>query len=87
MSNNRKKPIYITLKSATEPDETFLLTMFKFLSKTLYTASLTAMIFKNYKLICVIISDFVYDSLDISSHMFKSLNHMADFNIYKALRF
>lgn len=45
------------------------------------------MIFKNYKLICVIISDFVYDSLDISSHMFKSLNHMADFNIYKALRF
>lgn len=40
-----KNPTYITLKSATEPDETFFLTIFKFLSKTLYTASLTAMTF------------------------------------------
>lgn len=43
--------------------------------------------FKNYKLICVIISDFFYDSLDISSPMLKSLNHLADFKTYKALRF
>lgn len=68
-----KNPTYITLKSATEPDRSFFLTIFRFLSKTLYTASPRTMIFKN-KLICDIFLDFVYYSHDVSRHQITELH-------------